>query len=267
MSERPFSQEGRTALVVAHRGASLREPENTLPAFEAAIAAGADSVEHDVRLSADGVPVVIHDATVDRTTDGHGRVADLDLAAIRRLRVRGDGAAGGASIRVPTLAEVLERCAGRVGVVVELKVDADEGAPPTEAPTEALAEAVAEAVFEAVGSAHGRVIAISFDHGVLERVRAAEKAIPTGLLTLPGEPAASALARAVEGGHAWVLPFVSVALEEGEGFATTAAAAGVRTAVWVVDDPSVALGLWRDGFDAVATNDPTAIADAREGAG
>jgi glycerophosphoryl diester phosphodiesterase len=248
------------ALVVAHRGASLSQPENTLPAFEAAIAAGADAVELDVRLSADGVPVVIHDATVERTTDGHGRVADLDLEAIRRLRVRGDGSGGGTSIGVPMLAEVLDRCAGRVGVVVELKVDADEGADAGAPQTEALAEAVAETV----GTAHGRVIAISFDHGVLEQVRVAEPAIPTGLLTLPGEPAASALARAVEGGHAWVLPFVTVALEGGEGFATAAAAAGVRTAVWVVDDPSVALDLWRDGFDAVATNDPAAIADARE---
>ncbi len=71
--------------VIAHRGSSAEAPENTLPAFEAAIRRGADALELDVRLTADGAPVVIHDATLDRTTDGEGPVAAQALAELRTL--------------------------------------------------------------------------------------------------------------------------------------------------------------------------------------
>jgi glycerophosphoryl diester phosphodiesterase len=76
VSEPSFSQAGRTA-VVAHRGSSATAPENTIEAFDAAIAAGADAVEFDVRLSADGVAFVMHDADVSRTTNGHGIIRGM----------------------------------------------------------------------------------------------------------------------------------------------------------------------------------------------
>lgn len=107
--------------VLAHRGDSRREPENTLPAFTAAVHRGADGVELDVRLTRDGVPVVIHDATVDRTTDGHGRVGELSTTELRRLRCR---ATGGHRSRpgVPLLAEVVAWARQhRVELHVELK--------------------------------------------------------------------------------------------------------------------------------------------------
>ena len=72
-------------LVIAHRGSSSEAPENTLHAFEAAVRCGADAVELDVRLTADGAPVVIHDATLDRTTDRTGPVAALNLAGLRTV--------------------------------------------------------------------------------------------------------------------------------------------------------------------------------------
>ena len=75
----------RTRLVVAHRGASAREPENTLTAFDSALSAGADAIELDVRLSSDGVPVLMHDADVAGATDGSGFVHELSLAEIKRL--------------------------------------------------------------------------------------------------------------------------------------------------------------------------------------
>ena len=90
----------------AHRGASRVAPENTMPAFERAIAAGADGIEFDVQLSRDGEVVVIHDETLSRTTDGTGRVVDHTLAELRAL----DASAGRDSwtdVRIPTLAEVL----------------------------------------------------------------------------------------------------------------------------------------------------------------
>lgn len=91
----------RAPLVIAHRGASAYAPENTLAAFRLAMEQGADGAELDVTLSADGAVVVIHDDTVDRTTNGTGRVATMTLAALRALDA-------GKGERIPTLAEVLE---------------------------------------------------------------------------------------------------------------------------------------------------------------
>lgn len=88
--------------IIAHRGASGTCPENTLLAFDRALEYGADALELDVRLSADGVPVVIHDSTLERTTDGRGPVGAWPLERLRALD------AGGGE-RIPTLADVLER--------------------------------------------------------------------------------------------------------------------------------------------------------------
>ena len=99
--------------VIGHRGASGSFPENTILAFQQALQHGADSVEFDVRLTADGVPVVIHDATVDRTTDGLGCLSELPLAAVRELDA-------GRGERIPTLAEVLESI-GEAPMIVEVK--------------------------------------------------------------------------------------------------------------------------------------------------
>lgn len=108
--------------VYAHRGASAEAPENTLDAFALALELGADGVELDVRLTADGVPVVIHDGHLDRTTSGTGAVRDLSLADLR-------GADAGNGQRVPTLAEVIDVVAGRALLDVEIK--AAEAGPAT----------------------------------------------------------------------------------------------------------------------------------------
>src|SRR5438093_10081888 len=115
--ERPFSQAGRP-MVVAHRGASADESENTIAAFEAAIAAGADAVEFDVRMTADRVAVVMHDPDVSRTTDGSGLVRDLALADLRRLRI---GLRSGGAEPIPTLDDALACLSGRIAVDVEIK--------------------------------------------------------------------------------------------------------------------------------------------------
>ncbi|HET9465640.1 MAG TPA: glycerophosphodiester phosphodiesterase family protein, partial [Gemmatimonadales bacterium] len=101
--------------VIAHRGASGHAPENTLPAFDLAVRQGADAIELDVRLTADGVPVVFHDATIDRTTGHRGPLSAISLAELQEVdagaRFTADRGhtfpfrAGG--VRVPTLAEVL----------------------------------------------------------------------------------------------------------------------------------------------------------------
>jgi glycerophosphoryl diester phosphodiesterase len=93
---------------VAHRGYSYVAPENTLPALAAAGRAGADYVEFDVRTTADGVPVVIHDRTVDRTTDGSGHVWDLTVDEVRGLDAGSWFSPAYAGARVPLLEEVLD---------------------------------------------------------------------------------------------------------------------------------------------------------------
>jgi glycerophosphoryl diester phosphodiesterase len=101
-------------LVIAHRGASAKYPENTLLAFRKALEAGASWLELDVQLSADGELVVIHDEFLDRTTSGQGAVARSSLSRLRQLDA-------GLGEKIPLLTEVLDLAAGRAGVNIELK--------------------------------------------------------------------------------------------------------------------------------------------------
>ncbi len=158
----PFSflaREAGRVHVCGHRGYSLRYPENTLPAFEAARAWGATTVEIDVVLTADGEPIVLHDLTLDRTTDGHGYAADLDLERIRNLDAASRSDPRFAQTRVPTLAEAIDWAQREdMGLVLEIK--------ESERP-DAAVDRVA-ALIEATGAAD-RIIVISFDHVVLKR--------------------------------------------------------------------------------------------------
>src|SRR5918994_4630077 len=117
----PFSilaSEAGRVHVCGHRGYSLRYPENTMPAFEAAKAAGATAVEIDVLLNADAKPIILHDVTVDRTTDGHGFAADLPLERIRELDAGTAFHARFAGTKIPTLAESVEWANGAdMGIV------------------------------------------------------------------------------------------------------------------------------------------------------
>lgn len=108
--------------LMAHRGNRVLCPENTLAAFRQAIADGADILETDLHLSADGVFVCIHDATVDRTTDGSGPVASLRLAELKQLSAA-YGRAEFQAERIPTLAEVAELLPNDVALALELKTD------------------------------------------------------------------------------------------------------------------------------------------------
>jgi glycerophosphoryl diester phosphodiesterase len=105
----------------AHRGLSQACPENTLPAFAAAIAAGAHEIEFDLRESRDGVLVVCHDATVDRTTDGTGRIAALAWTKLRRLDAGARLGAKWRGVRLPCFEDVLDLADGRVALNIHLK--------------------------------------------------------------------------------------------------------------------------------------------------
>ncbi len=108
-------------VAIGHRGGSALAPENTPACFERAIALGADYVEIDVRVTRDGRFVLMHDGAIDRTTNGSGPVAGLDFAAIRALDAGGWFAPEYAGQRVPTLAEALALCRGRIGVYLDHK--------------------------------------------------------------------------------------------------------------------------------------------------
>ncbi|HEX2221137.1 MAG TPA: glycerophosphodiester phosphodiesterase family protein, partial [Candidatus Limnocylindria bacterium] len=141
--------------VIAHRGGLGQAPEGTMTAFRSAIEAGADWIEFDVRLTSDGVPVVMHDATVERTTSARGAVADLTLQELRRLDA-GDGNP------IPTLEGVLA-----------LGVDAGVGLLP-EAKEGHLYPGLVEAMIEVITAAGARHVTVvqSFDADTLERFRA-----------------------------------------------------------------------------------------------
>ncbi|MGC9347672.1 MAG: glycerophosphodiester phosphodiesterase [Anaerolineae bacterium] len=112
---------GAPPKVVGHRGACDLAPENTLASFERAWRDGADIIEMDVRLSADGHVVVFHDATVDRTTDGAGEVATMSLAQLKRLDAGAWFSPEFAGERIPTLREAAAWAKGRIGMLIELK--------------------------------------------------------------------------------------------------------------------------------------------------
>lgn len=162
--------------IFAHRGSSAHAPENTLAAFELAIRQAADGIELDAKLSADQEVVVIHDQTVDRTTDGTGRVRDLPLAALRELDAGShfDVAYRGESI--PTLSEVLEAVGQRIFINIELT--------NYETPNDALPEKLAQLVLH-----HGlsdRVLFSSFNPFIVRRIHRLLPEVPIGLLILPG---------------------------------------------------------------------------------
>jgi glycerophosphoryl diester phosphodiesterase len=233
-------------MVVAHRGASIEHPENTIAAFEAAIDAGADAVEFDVRMTADGHAVVIHDPDVSRTTDGSGLVPEMTLKEIRALGVS-------------TLEEVLRCLAGRVGADIEIKNSPDEPGytPDAEPAVDATLAALDELAFS------GPLIVSSFNPRSIAHSRALRPDIPTGLLTWFDVDADDALAQATGQGHPWVLPFVTKALEAGDGFGDRVHDDGALLGVWIADDPETARRLFDLGADAVATNDPRAIVPIR----
>ena len=107
--------------VIAHRGASSYAPENTIPAFDLALEMGADGLETDIRATKDGVLLLLHDQTLDRTTDGRGPVSEQTWGEVRQLDAGAWFAAAFAGTRIPTLDEFLARYGGRVALALEIK--------------------------------------------------------------------------------------------------------------------------------------------------
>lgn len=248
--------------VIAHRGNRAHAPENTMEAFRQAVALGADALELDVHVSADGVPVVHHDATLDRTTDGTGPLAGRTLAELRKLdagaRWTGDGGRShpyrGREIGVPTLAEVLD------------------GFPTTPLVVEIKTPAAAPAVLAALErhGARARVVVDAFDPASLAPLRGrgiALGASRAGVVRLLGAALAGEIG-AVPYQAVFVPPaFHGIPLPV-RRFARLLRPHGVPVHVWTVNHEDVAAALWRDGICGIVTDDPaTLLALRTRGAG
>jgi glycerophosphoryl diester phosphodiesterase len=117
----PVFAQPRQVVVISHRGEHLHHPENTLPAFRAAIDAGADFIEVDVRTTADGRLVLMHDGSVDRCTNGHGDVAKMTFDEIRKLDAGAKSGPEFAGTQIPTFEEAMELAKGKIGVYIDSK--------------------------------------------------------------------------------------------------------------------------------------------------
>jgi glycerophosphoryl diester phosphodiesterase len=243
--------------VVAHRGASSTHPENTIEAFLSAVEIGADFIELDVRLTADGVPVVLHDFEVSRTTDGTGLVHEMTLSQVKALDASGGR---GPRAEIPTFEEVLRALSGRIGVDVEIKNL--PGEPAFDSPREEIAEQVVRLVEET--RFEGPVVVSSFNWLPIERVRDIAPEIPTGFITSAVIDPWAALVYVRSRGHDLLVPQAPALYEAGEAFVQAAHDANVRLAAWTVDDPDAVERLLDMGVDAIATNDPAMAVPIRD---
>ena len=218
-------------LIYAHRGASAMYPENTLRAFRQALASGVDGIELDVHATADGIPVVIHDRNVERTTNGTGYVDEIPLARLETFDA-GDGE------RVPTLAEVLALVGDAAHLDVEIK-----GTGIERAVLDVLAQY--PAVRWAISSfAWDTLRAVRQLDPVAEVWPLAER-VDDDLIAVVAE-----------------LGSPAVSLFTGAYTAETAAklrAAGLRVIVWTVNDPREARRIDDLGAFALCTDDPQRI--------
>ncbi|MEU9740379.1 glycerophosphodiester phosphodiesterase family protein [Micromonospora chersina] len=262
----PASRGGRRAATYAHRGSSGMAPENTAAAFELAIAEGADYVETDVQLSADGELVIIHDVTLARTTDAQRvfadrppwNVHDFTLAELRKLDAGGWYAAEFAGQHILTLDELLDLLGDRVGLNLELK---------SPAVNPGLAQAVVARLSRrrdwiAPGARPRPLIVGSFDEQALRDVHAQLPDVPVSLITYD-VPAGEKVADLA----GWIFSVNPDIRRLRPEDAARVVEAGLALVPWTVDSPE----LWRWaldlGVDGMITNYPSALKDLLHGRG
>lgn len=234
-------------------------PENTLQSLQFAQALGVDALEFDLHLAKDGVPVVHHDATLDRTTDASGPVRALSSAELGRISAsHGFSLDGGRSFpfrerrfAVPTLWEALHACPD-IPLIIEMK-------------SVEVAEPALEVLRE-TGNLH-RVLIGSFLDAALIPFREAGVPVSPGADTLKARYAAAVL-----GARPASLPFQALCIPRFHyviplpvtGFARMMRSAGGPTHVWTINDPARATQLWRDGINGIISDDPALMLRTRE---
>jgi glycerophosphoryl diester phosphodiesterase len=238
-----------SCLVIGHRGAMGYTPENTLVSFEEGVRRGADLIELDVQLSQDGMVVVIHDTSVDRTTDGSGFIRDLPWKKIKTFDAGVWFGPDYAQEGIPTLVDVIDKFRSRkttkkhnVGFVIELKTVRGSGG--------SLADAVVALLLREEFT--DRCLVISFDAVALQEVRVAHKTLPTGLLfNEDTEEGRIVQAKAI--GAQAIFPRKTWVTSRG---VTSAHKAGLAVGVWTCNTPNEMKRMVTCGVDAIATNYP-----------
>jgi len=228
-------------LRIGHRGASTEAPENTIASFRRAVELGADGVELDLHRTRDGRFIVIHDDTLDRTTDGRGPVDALSFDELRRLDAGSWKDPAFAGERVPTLEEVVDALPARVAVFAELKAGSAR-APGIE---DDLARLLAER------DLLGRVRVSSFDHRALARLRQLLPAVSTGALfvALPVDPVAIARACGAQAIHPNFRYLTRDVVDE-------AHRAGLAVHAWTVNEPADIVAVRGLGVDGIMSDHP-----------
>lgn len=216
-------------LYIAHRGASAYEPENTLRAFRKALELGANAVELDVRLTKDRKIVVIHDSTLDRTTNASGKVSDFSLEEIRKLNA-------GKNERIPTLREALRFLRGKCTIIVEVKESGFE-----------------EELVREVKNVQN-VIVSSFNPRIIRKIKKINKNIVTGFVfvnnvkKLPGFVKICKFTKAD-----WIFPEYHAANRR---FIEKMKSYNKNVAVWVVDSPRKIQKFKTMPVDGIISNKP-----------
>ena len=242
---------GDEAFIASHRGGGATAPENTLPAISAALAAGFDYVEVDVALTADSQPVLMHDTTVDRTTDGHGRLSSLTLAQVQRLDAGAWFHADYAGTAVPTFGEFLDVLAGTgQRAIVEFKGEWDAAAVQA-----AVAEVTAR-------NLERRVAVSSFDARTLAMAGSASSVLPRLFILkhLPPDVVRAATEAGVRG-----LVVDRRALLERPEAVDELHAAGIRVVVYTLNSDTQWDEVTALGVDGIVTDDPATLSTWQQG--
>lgn len=233
-------------LIGAPRGAAAYAPENTLAAFDEGIRRGADLLELDIHLSREGEVVVIHDHTVDRTTDGHGYVHDLPVADLQRLDAGAWFEPRFAGERIPTLREVIAHVDRRLPLTIEVK-----GLPRL---ADALSDALVD-LLETMRMTDG-VLVIAFDHEQIRRIKARNPAIKAAI---------NYSGRLVDPIHAGRAAHADILNQSwlycDRAFCDHAHAHGFAVQCFA-PSPTAAWDLARNGVDIMDTDEPDRIAAA-----
>jgi glycerophosphoryl diester phosphodiesterase len=229
--------------VIAHRGDKAHAPENTLSAFRMAQDKGADAIEFDVKLTADGQVIVLHDQTVDRTTNGTGNVAKLSLAAVRELDAGVQFPGQFPGEKIPTLEEVFET----VGKQLHMNVELTNYSTPCDALVSKVVELVKNQRVE------NQVLFSSFFPRNLRLASRLLPQVPRGLLTWPGVLGLWGRTFGWRGDYAALHPYYEN-VTAGLVFRLHAAGKGIN--VWTVDKQEDLKRMVGLGVDGIITDDP-----------
>lgn len=233
-------------LVFGHRGAAAYAPENTLAAFQLALDQGVHGVEFDVHLTRDGVPVVIHDYSLEKTTTGHGLVAEHSYEDLEALDAGSHKGPEFDGEPIPTLEEVFRLLAGKIAMNVEVKADA-----------EGIEDAVA-ALIDQYG-VNEWVIVSSFNPLILQRFAAKHPHIALGFLYDESGPYEELLQLMTnikyQARHPHHTMIDGIYMRVAKEF-------GYRVNTWTVNDPVRAVELMRLGVDVIITDTPDVILKA-----